>query len=95
MKNKNTGFVTFGKDLTPLKYTYTPVYVQILLLAINFFDKSVGLNPASVVEKAVAVADQFRCDYELSRVIIGFSHILNNKLVGDELTVKALLDSLP
>lgn len=41
--------MTFGKNLNTTKYTYTPVYIQILLLAVNFYDKAVQINITSVV----------------------------------------------
>ena len=37
----------------------------------------------------------FKCESELSRVIVGFAHILNNQLVGDETSVRMMLESLP
>ena len=37
----------------------------------------------------------FKCESELSRVIVGFAHILNNQLVGDEASVRMMLESLP
>ena len=41
------------------------------------------------------MADTFKCDSELSRIIVAFSHILNNQIVGEEVLVRGMLDSLP
>ena len=53
------------------------------------------MNLNSIVERVIAMEECFKCDAELSRIIVGFSHILNNQLIGEEGTVRMMLDSLP
>lgn len=88
IKNQGTPFGKFGNNAP--KYTYTSVYLQIILLAVNFYDKAAlqYINLPLVIHKVVALADTFKCDYELSRIIVGFSHILNNQIVGEEALVR-------
>jgi hypothetical protein len=65
------------------KYVYTPVYLQIMLLAVNFYKNGAQLvNLNMVVAKILELADYFKCDSELSRIIVVFTHILANQLVG-------------
>lgn len=40
LANGSNNFKSFGKDIHNAKYIYTPVYLQILLLAINFYGKA-------------------------------------------------------
>lgn len=47
--NNNTGLTTFGKDLSSVKYIYTPIYLQILLLAVNFYTNDIQINIGNVV----------------------------------------------
>ena len=96
MKNQqNNAFNTFGLVEKP-KYIYTPVYLQILLLSINFYKVALDqVNLNYVVEKVLSLEEYFKCDSELSRIIVVFSHILNNQLVGEENIVRGILASLP
>ena len=48
MKN-NADYTTFGQNLTSVKYIYTPIYLQILLLGINFYTNDIKINISSVV----------------------------------------------
>ena len=67
-----------------------------MLLAVYFYKNGLEqMNINVVVERVLSMADTFRCDSELSRVIVGFSHILNNQIIGEEVLVRAILDSLP
>jgi hypothetical protein len=93
-KNKNT---PFGLYKNGPKYIYSSVYIQIILLAVNFYEKAAieQINLNSAVAKLIQLVDGFKCDYELSRIIVGISYILNNQLVGDETLVRSLLDSIP
>ena len=43
MKN-NADYTTFGQNLTSVKYIYTPIYLQILLLGINFYTCDIKIN---------------------------------------------------
>jgi hypothetical protein len=96
-RNGTSGFNTFGKTVLPVKYTYSAVYLQVLLLAVNFYDKLAGslFNTGLIVERVIQLSDNFRCDYEITRVIVGFSHILENKMVGEEGVVRAMVNALP
>ena len=81
-KNKNS---PFGLQKNEPKYIYSSVYEQIILLAINFYEKVAidQVNINSIIAKLVQLADSFKCDYELSRIILGLSYILDNQLLGD------------
>jgi hypothetical protein len=81
--------------VSSVKYIYTPVYLQILILAVNFYTNDIQINIENIVDRVVAFADYFKCDYELSRVTVGLSHILNNKLVLNENLLRSLLNCLP
>jgi len=48
-KENHQGFSTFGKNATSVKYIYTPIYLQILLLAINFYTNDIQLNIPNVM----------------------------------------------
>jgi hypothetical protein len=48
-KENNKGFSTFGKNIISVKYIYTPIYLQILLLAINFYTNDIKINISNVV----------------------------------------------
>jgi hypothetical protein len=85
----------FGSQLA-VKYVYTPVYLQILLLAIHFYQPPAEqVDPSLTVEKVLALANSFRCDSELSRVIVGLTHVLSQQLVGQEQLVRDMLEALP
>jgi hypothetical protein len=79
-QNDNNHFSTFGKAVTA-KYTYSSIYLQIILLAIHFYGKAASqlVNVDLVVTRAVALLDSFKCDYELERVIVGLADILANQ----------------
>lgn len=82
LKNRNS---PFGQHRNGPKYIYSSVYLQIILLAINFYEKAALqlININSIAGKVVQLADCFKCDYELSRIILGLSYILDNQLLGD------------
>ena len=78
------------------KYIYSPVYVQILLLVAYFYKNGLQqMNINVVVERVLSMADSFQCDSELSRIIVTFSHLLSNQIIGEEVLVRGMLDSLP
>lgn len=53
------------------------------------------MNLPIIIQKVIALADSFKCDYEISRIIVGFSHILDNQIVGEENLVRDMLNFLP
>ena len=86
----------YHNEVSRPKYIYSPVYLQILLLAVNFYKCAIDqMNINIVVERVIAMEECFKCDAEISRIIVGFTHILNNQLIGDEATVRMMLESLP
>ena len=48
VKENSKGSSTFGKNVNSVKYIYTPIYLQILLLAINFYTNDIQINISSV-----------------------------------------------
>ena len=74
----------FGNQMSGPKYTYSPVYLQILLLSVYFYKCALDqMNLNVIIERVIVMQESFKCDSELSRVIVGFSHILHNQLVGE------------
>ena len=94
--HQSNGFNKFGQQEKAVKYVYSPVYLQILLLSVNFYKAAQQrVNLPLALQKVVLIRDTFQCDSELSRIIVSFAHILDNQLVGDEQAVRAVLEVLP
>jgi hypothetical protein len=93
---QNNGFKKFGQQENSVKYVYSPVYLQVLLLSVNFYKAAQQrVNIPLTLQKVVLIRDTFQCDSELSRIIVSFAHILDNQMVGDEHVVRAMLEILP
>ena len=74
----------FGNQMSRPKYTYSPVYLQVLLLSVYFYKCALGqMNLNIIVERVIVMQESFKCDSELSRIIVGFTHVLNNQLIGE------------
>ena len=80
----------------PPRFVYSPVYLQILLLATSFYKGGLQqINVNLVVERIIALNDHFKCESELSRIIFGFAHLLENQVIGEEPLVRGMLEALP
>lgn len=79
------------------KYIYSSIYLQIIMLAINFYGNVVihQININYVLGKIVYLQNNFKCDYEISRIIIGISVLLERKCLNDSNTITLVMSSLP
>jgi len=61
----NNQIGNFGRDVIVSKYTYTSVYLQIILLAFYYYGKTAYsmLNVNVIVGKVILLIDNFKCDY--------------------------------
>ena len=79
------------------KYIYSSIYLQIIMLAINFYGNVVihQTNINYILGKIVYLQNNFKCDYEISRIIIGISVLLEQKCLNDSNIITLVMSSLP
>lgn len=67
------------------------------MLGINFYGNVIinQLNINYILGKIVYLQDNFKCDYEISRIIIGISVLLEQKCLSDSNTVTLTMNALP
>jgi hypothetical protein len=92
----SNGFSRFGAN-SANKYIYSSVYLQLIMLAVHFYGNVVlnSVSIDSILSKIVLLQDNFKCDYEISRIIIGISGLLEQKCLSNSNTISAILNALP
>lgn len=53
------------------------------------------VNLDSILHKIVTLQDNFRCDYEIARIIIGIADLLEAKCMGEQNVTSAVMYTLP
>lgn len=78
-------------------YIYSSVYIQIIMLALHTYGKNAlaHINPHFVVQRLIFLQNNFKCDYELARVLIGIADLLGMQAVTEESIVWEVMGVLP
>ncbi len=86
-----------GQGQSSAKFVYSAVYLQIVLLAIHSYGRTVinQLNLTSLIQRLLELQANFKCDYELARVLIGVADLLQLQAISDHSAATALMQILP
>lgn len=78
------------------KYTYTPIYLQIIMITVYYYGNvAQDINFNLIVGRVVDLQEHFKCDYEISRIVVGIISMLEFQYLSDTSTITALMNILP
>jgi hypothetical protein len=86
-----------GGNITPGRYVYSSVYLQIVMLAVHFYGEAAlaHFNVTTILGRLLFLQDNFKCDYEIARVLIGLSDLLERRAVTESSVAEAVMRALP
>lgn len=81
----------------PSAYVYSSIYLQIVLIAVHTYGPEAlsHLNVHSIVSRVLFLQNNFKCDYQLGRLIVGITDLLGQNAITDSALVAQLMDALP
>lgn len=86
---------TDNKSL-PSKPIYSPIYIQIILLAVHFYPQTTlsVINGNWIATETLRVWERLHVDYELSRLLIGIADLLHYQAINDNMLSREVMNKL-